>query len=213
MFNYAARSNHDGTQSLPDRVLVTGTSTRSKLIAWGLPKTRTAIGGALRMGAVDCRPKYHADAPIFVALPFDKRVAKEMLAAVASAATLGFRFLIKDHPVFPFPFPPTYGLERTAEPLGEQTQLSRVLFAATTVGLEALTMGLPTVRFIPAKAFAIDVVPEALMVPIADADSLASILGAQAEPIYIEPNLVFTKPAWDQWKKELRIGASPCPQT
>ncbi|MEK9754459.1 MAG: hypothetical protein VW338_14795, partial [Rhodospirillaceae bacterium] len=208
MYNYAAEANHDGAASLPDRVLTTGPATRDQLVSWGLPAERTSVGGALRAKET-AHTVWKADAPIFVALPFDRQAAAEMVGAVKALASRGRRFLIKEHPIYRFHFDEIPGVERTEKPLEDHAQLSLVIFAATTVGLEALVAGIPAVRFIPASRFVIDVVPPAIAVATADAEALADVLAHPPKPQPIERGLVFPAPVWDQWRQEIRQGAKP----
>jgi hypothetical protein len=177
-------------------------------VSWGMPAERITVGGALR-AKESARTAWKADAPVFVALPFDRRAAAEMVAAIKAAASRGRRFLIKDHPIYRFHFDEIPGVERTEKPLEDHAQLSLVIFAATTVGLEALVAGIPAVRFVPTSCFVIDVVPPAIAVASADADTLADVLAEPPRPQPIERGLVFPAPVWDQWRQEIRQGAKP----
>jgi hypothetical protein len=135
MLNYSCASNSDGIGSIPDRILCSGHATLDQLVAFGLPKGRGKIGGALRFANVRM-PRFDPAAPVFVALPFDRGIAAEMLEAAKAASTQGFRFLVKDHPMFPFTFAESEGVQHCTIPFSEHGELSAVVFAATTVGLE-----------------------------------------------------------------------------
>lgn len=200
MLNYAPASNPDGPASIPDQVLCTGEATLERLAEWGLSTDRLAVGGALRvpnMAAV----AHRADAPVFAALPFDGAIAEEMVAAMNRVPAR--RFVVKDHPMTPFKFCPTAHVQPTDKPLAEQPAVSAVLYAATTVGLEALVMGLPTLRFRPAGRLALDILPSGISVPATDGDGLAEALSGLAAGAVVARERVFAEVDLNLWKRTL----------
>jgi hypothetical protein len=78
----------------------------------------------------------------------------------------------------PYVFENSHGVKATEQPLQEFKAVSAVLYASTTVGLEALLMGLPTIRFVPEERIAIDILPDGVEAPITDGRSLAASLRA-----------------------------------
>ncbi|MEO5373698.1 MAG: hypothetical protein H7840_05395 [Alphaproteobacteria bacterium] len=205
MLNYAPGSNPDGVASLPDRIPCSGEATRDQLAAWGVPEDRLAIGGALRFPAA-ARVSHDREAPVFMALPFDGLVATEMVEAARDVvARGGRRFLVKDHPMSPHAFDDGPGVTRTRDPLGAHGALSAVVFAATTVGLEALLAGLPTVRFRPRGRVSIDILPAeaAAAVTVADAEGLGAALDTLdtlAAPPPLARDRVFAPVDLDLWR-------------
>jgi hypothetical protein len=181
MFNYALHANADGAASAPDRVLCTGQATLRQLADWGMPAERLAVGGALRF-AQPLAIRHDPAAPVFMALPFDQMVAAEMVEAARAAAAQGWRFLVRDHPMTPFAFAESDGVSRAPGPLSQQQAVAAVVFAATTVGLEALLAGLPVLRFRPASRISIDILPAGLSVPVAEAATLSEALARAAAP-------------------------------
>ena len=173
MLNYAAHSNPDGAASLPERVLCVGPATRAHLARWGIPEDRLAVGGAWRFPA-DARTRFDPTAPVFFALPFGGAIAAEMMAAARDLAAAGRRVLVKDHPMTPFTFAQTPNLTRADTPLSGQDAVAAVVYAATTVGLEARLAGLPAVRFRPCGTMAVDILPEGVSVPATERDSIAA---------------------------------------
>lgn len=175
MLNYGIGSNPDGVASIPDQILCSGAATLRRLVAWGLPPERLAVGGALRFAqplTVTCDPTR----PVFLALPFDQEVAAEMVEAARTAARQGWRFLVRDHPMTPFVFEESDAVRRSPGPLNDQTSVGAVVYAATTVGLESLLAGLPTLRFRPRARISIDILPDGLTVPVVGPDDLAEAL-------------------------------------
>jgi len=176
MLNYAADSNPDGAASLPDHILCTGAATLNQLSRWGVPAERLEVGGARRPFSL-AGVRFDPAAPVYVALPFDAPVAAEMVQAARAAAGPDRHFVVKDHPMTPFAFAESEGLTRTIRGLGETEAVSAVVFAATTVGLEATLMGLPTLRFRPWGRIALDILPDGVEVPATSGASLAADLG------------------------------------
>ncbi|MFD2235477.1 hypothetical protein [Phaeospirillum tilakii] len=181
MFNYAAHALADPAATLPDRVLCSGAATLEQLAGWGVARSRLAIGGALRFSAPLAVVR-DAAAPVFVALPFDQAVAAEMVAAARAAAAQGWRFVVRDHPMTPFAFAESPGVTRAEGGLGAQAAVAAVVYAATTVGLEAILAGLPTLRFRPAGRVSLDILPDGIAVPVCDGTGLAAALAALAPP-------------------------------
>jgi len=181
MLNYAAHALPDPAAALPDRVLCSGAATRRQLASWGVPAERLDEGGALRFPG-PLAVAHDPAAPVFLALPFDGAVAAEMVAAARAAAAQGWRFLVRDHPMTPFAFADSPGVSRAPGPLGGQTAVAAVVFAATTVGLEAVLAGLPTLRFRPAARISIDILPAGIEVPVCDGPGLAAALGRLGPP-------------------------------
>jgi hypothetical protein len=199
-WNYAPASNADGLASIPDRILVNGPAAKTALRSLNCPEDRMEDVGALRLKIV--RPlTYDPQGPVFVALPFDGAIARQMIEAILPLGAKGRRFLVKDHPMVPFPFAPAPGVEATATGLDRQEGLAAVLYAATTVGLEAVLAGLPTLRFRPRGKIPADVIPAGLQVPTAAAETLETALGALSQPPRVAPESIFTPPRFERWRE------------
>jgi len=207
MLNYAARSNVDGPESLPDKVLCSGPSTRDQVLAWGMPEDRLAIGGALRFGKKGSTV-YDREAPVFVALPFDPTIAAELVAALKNIADRSRRFLVKQHPMSPLDFDDTETVERTDVLLGDHPRLSAVVFAASTVGLEALLLGFPTLRFRSQHSLVIDILPRGLKVAAAGSNNLQAALDNLPVPAPLERANVLADPDRSLWTHVLRKPSS-----
>jgi hypothetical protein len=200
MLNYSPASNVDGLESVPDKVLCTGPATYRKLAEWGVPEQRMSVGGAFRVPE-SSDVVFRADAPVFVALPFDARVAAEMVAAILRLSDR--QFLVKAHPMTPYEFQPTPNVELTTKPLTDQKEVSAVFYAATTVGLEAAVFGLPTLRFRPSDRVALDIMPAGISVPATDGDGLAEALANLTRTDLVAREDVFTKVDVGLWQQAL----------
>lgn len=194
-WNYGPGSNPDGAASLPDRILANGPAGRAALQVLG--HGEVGIGGAFRLRAPGPLPR-DPGGPVFVALPHDQAIAAEMVEACRAVPQR--RFLIKDHPMTPFPFDETPTLVRTTHPLGDQDGLSAVLYAGTTVGLEAVLGGLPCLRFRPRCKVPTDVMPPGVTVPVASAETLALALDGLAQPPRLAAADIVSPPDLAVWR-------------
>jgi len=201
-WNYSPRSNPDGINSIPDRIFCSGEVHRARLADWGVPEERMAVAGSLRFAAPR-GPRHDPRAPVFVALPFDNRIATEMLEALRPLAAKGWRFLVRDHPMCPFPFTESPGIARAEGSLSAQREVAAVLYCATTVGLEAILAGLPTLRFRPRCRVPTDPMPEGVEVPAASSGEVEEKL-KHLRPLSAVPTTsVFAPPDLEPWKEEL----------
>lgn len=202
MLNYGIGSNFDGIRSIPGRILCSGPATLRRLATWGLPQQRLAVGGALRF-TQPLTVAFDPEQPVFLALPFDQEVAAEMVAAAHKAAEQGWRFLVRDHPMTPFTFVETEDVRRSPGPLNDQIAVSAVVYAATTVGLEARLAGLPTLRFRPEARISIDILPDDLAVPVTSPDHLARSLTELIPPPPCDRSDVFAAADPHVWRNIL----------
>ena len=205
MYHYSRRSLPDGDAALPDLILCTSESTRQQLLAFGIPEGRLKIGGALRF-AEPPRTTYDPAAPVFMAVPFDAGVAHEMIEAAKAVKDRSLKFLVKDHPMFPVSFEESETVRRTREPLTAQKAVSGVVYAATTVGLEALVAGVPTLRFRSERVVAVDIMPASLKVPVAGRDDFETAIRNFAKPVPIDREYCFGTPDDALWRQALSLG-------
>lgn len=202
MLNYAPASNPDGLASIPDRILCAGRATRDQLARWGIPDDRLAVAGALRFTKA-ARPTYDKSAPVFMALPSNSDVAGEMVMAAIRAGRAGWRFVVKPHPMMPFSFTENDIVRSTDRPLSGQEKVSAVVYAGTTVGLEAMVAGIPTLRFQPRNTIALNILPRGVAVPTADSASLADVLERLAKPPQVDRHFFFAPVDLDLWRDHL----------
>lgn len=198
MLNYRSSAGGD---ALPDRILCNGAAPQARLAGFGLPSDRLLLAGALRFTA-PAAVRHDPAGPVFVALPFDLTVAAQMVEACK--AVEGMDFVVKDHPMTPFRFAPTDRVRPTDQPLGAQTGIRATLYAATTVGQEALLAGIPTFRFLPADRVAIDVMPEGMEARPVTAASLAAALATAVPPQgLVAADTLFAPVDWTLWQQLL----------
>ncbi len=202
MLNNSPRSAPADRDVLPDVILCTGRSTRDQLAAWNVPPGRLAIGGALRVPR-SATVRHDPAAPAFVALPFDHVTSAEMVTAVEACAGPGRAFLVRAHPMTPYPFRPSAYVRVADGPLGTQAAVSAVVYAATTVGLEAVIAGLPTIRFRSPAHLSIDILPPSVEVPAADSQSLPDALLEVRPPAAVNREDIFAAPDPETWRTHL----------
>lgn len=200
--NYAAHSLPDGVAALPDCIACAGPVGRDALVAWGIAAERLWVGGAWRFPA-PVRLQWDADGPVFLPLPAQAEVARQMLAAARAAVSQGWRFLVREHPLTPVGFLPEPGLERSPGPLAQAGPLRAVLFAGSSVGLEAALSGLPVIRFQPMGVLANDVLPSGVAVPAAAAAELGDRLAAISGPSAAPTDMVFAAVDVDGWRRRI----------
>ena len=204
MLNYSLRSCTDGMACVPDMILCTGESTLLQLAKWKFPADRLAVGGAFRFPQ-RLGVHYDSRAPVFVALPFDHKVAEEMMSAVAAGNQSGRQFVIRDHPMSPFEFRPGSGFCKATGSLGDEKAVSAVLYAATTVGLEALLAGLPVIRFRSRSCLSLNILPDDVDVPTVDLHSWQQALLDLQPSAPISRENFFTVPELQTWRSHLKV--------
>lgn len=179
--NYFSSSNPKDVSGLPDKIACNGSSSKKQLISKNIPIEKLYNVGALRQ-VITKKVVYDPKAPIFVALPFDNIIAKQMIAACKKITSNTRVFLIKGHPMSPVQFNETQGVFKTNRSFLEQERVSVVLFTATTVGLESWLCGIPTIRFLPEDKIAYNILPNEVSAPTATAENLEKILKTVSKP-------------------------------
>ena len=159
-------------RQLPDAIVCTGAA---PLFADRLRPRRTAIvGGSLR--AVVFQPLRRDAQAVF--LDFQHRtIAREMVAVAEALAAKGWPVQVRRHPMMPPGEVPVPARLLTDRPLTQQDGLSAVVYAMSSIGLEATGGGLPVVRFRSESMFAqIAVLPDGRDVPATNAAGLEPVL-------------------------------------
>ncbi len=190
------------SDAIPDIVAANGPSGRDQLIRRAVPAERIVVAGTLRFKPAK-GPAHDPSGPVFVAVPFDRAVAAQMIEALRPLSERGIEVRIRDHPLFPVEFKESPTLRRADGPLQAQASVRAVLYAATTVGLEALLAGLPVVRFVPRGRIALDVMPDAGLVPDAGPDDVDRVLERAGTPAELRWSDVFATPDFEFWRRHL----------
>tara|TARA_B100002051_G_C16731233_1_gene638374 strand:+ start:995 stop:2608 length:1614 start_codon:yes stop_codon:yes gene_type:complete len=202
--NQSPESNVSVDTELPDRIICNGEASRLQLTKWGMPESKIQIGGAYR-APKPRRISWHPEAPIYVALPMKDAVAIEIIDAIKTITADDLQFLIKVHPMTQLLFPETHNMRRTHNQLGDFGSLRAVVYAASTVGLEALLSGLPTLRFMPAASIAIDILSPPAVALKVTAQTLETEI-RRAEPGDIPAFENFFSPVDDEvWREVLDV--------
>lgn len=206
----SAHSNVDGAASLPDAVVCTGVAPRDALIAFGHDPRRLSVGGSLR--AVVFQPlRRDPQGPVFFGLPNVAPIAREMVAAAEALAAKGWTVQVRRHPMMPPGEVPVPARLLADRPLTRQDGLAAVVYAMSSIGLEAAAGGLPAVRFRSESMFAqIAVLPDDRAVPATNAAGLEPVLktiAAAAAPF--DPGRYFAVPDLAFWD---RLVVDPIPR-
>lgn len=202
-----ANAAPDGCATLPDRIVCSGPMGRRSLIDLGVPGDRIQDVGAFRYADFDTGT-YDPQGPVFFALPADVSVARELVQAARRVAAAGRRVQVRCHPFARVALPSVPGLAEAPVGLFDGGGVAAVVFAGTTVGLEAVLAGLPTVRFLPGSRVAHNP-PSSLpyVPPTADLDDIVDVLANTPKPPSIDPHSLFSPPNATAWAALLEAGA------
>lgn len=199
--NYAPKANPDGLAAVPDLVVSDGPAYGEELVAWGVPRDRLANGGAFRIQR-PAKALFDPQGPVFVPLSAHTAIARQQLEAARRLAQTGTPVLIKEHPMYPVTFTEEPNLRRTDIPMPDQQGLSAVLFATGATGLEAVLLGLPTVRLMLEDRISVNVLPASVTVPAATLDDVATKVSEFRHPPKVAWDSIFTDPVptlWREW--------------
>ena len=174
-FNFSPHSNSDGMDSLPNIIACNGSGYRRQLAKLGVPDECLVTAGAFRVGRIDAG-RYDPNGPVYVALSAIPLVAKRMMAAIRPLAAAGQRFVVKDHPMYPFPFEETETLKQISTTIPQTKAMAAVVYSTGTPGLEGLFAGVPTFRFMPEDTVALDIMPDGVDARAVIAETLDAAL-------------------------------------
>lgn len=203
MYNQSPHANPDGTDELPDVILCNGYAYRDDLRDAGVPENRLAVAGARRQ-RVGAAVPFDPAGPVFVGLSNDRRFADQMMHAVRRAANAGLGpFLVKDHPMCPYPITPADDIRVTDRPMGSEGGISALIYCTGTIGLEGLLSGIPTYRFLPEGFVAMDILPRGLKARDVDTTTLTEALRSPERPVPVATDKVLAATRADVWCKAL----------
>ena len=176
-FSFHPGSNPAGSANIPDRIVATGPACLEALEALGYPRDRMSIGGSLRFVGFRA-PRFAPDGPVLVALPYHPIVAPQMVKLAVDLAATGRPVRVKPHPMAPAALAEIPDGLRTDTAFADQPAVSVVIFAASSIGLDALAGGIPAVRFLPEGVAALDPMPTGVAIQSASASGIAAALRA-----------------------------------
>lgn len=208
MYNQGAEANLDGLQSIPDEILLNGPAFRADLRARGIPDERMSVVGAYRVGA-GALPRYAADGAVFLALSNNPAFAAQMVRAARPLASAELPFVVKDHPLSPYPVSESANFSYTRAPLAELPPLRALIYCTGTTGLQGLLAGIPTIRFVPDGGIALDILPHGMQVASVPAAELAKTLQDLPAPMAHDPAEMFPPPDLAKWRVYLETHAVP----
>ncbi|MDP6927621.1 MAG: hypothetical protein QGG84_11100, partial [Rhodospirillales bacterium] len=99
----------------------------------------------------------------------------------------------------PYNFDSQNGIELAEKPFHAIDGLSALVFAATTVGLEAALADIPTIRFLPEGVIALNILPDNVEILTATSETLENAL-QQAAPMELSRNKIFSPVTLQTWK-------------
>lgn len=202
MFNQGADANLDGPDSIPDRILLNGPAFRDDLAARGIPLERMSIAGAHRINAAEL-PAYDPDGPVFVALSNNPSFARQMIDATRPLAAARMPFIVKDHPLSPYPVRESDHFSYTRLPIGELPAIRALIYCTGTTGLQGLLSDVPTIRFVPDDGVALDILPRGMQAVSVSAGELPRALQNPPEAGNHAAAALFPPPDAALWKSLL----------
>lgn len=199
-------SNRDGLDSIPDEIVCTGTIPAKRLQSLGYPPDHISVGGSLRHVVFGSLP-HDPNGPVLMALPNNKDIAIQMEKIAARWAKKNKTVLIKPHPMAPAKIRTLPDALYTEDPLDQLPPLSAVVYAMSSIGLEALAGGLPVIRFNPGTSVApIAALPKNLDVPATNAQELEDALRSLNRPKTIDIAEYYSAPDFEFWDRALNNG-------
>ncbi len=206
-FNYATETNVDGAASLPDIIACDGPAYRDELAAWGAPKDRLQILGALRF--TRRTSAYDPNGAVFVPLSAIRTAAEAQLQAAGRFADAGHTVLVKPHPMYPLAVRARDNLSETKIGLAAQTQLKLVIFASGASGLDAVLAGVPAVRLQVDGLISINVLPNFIDLTTTTLETLQAVIEQPPAPVNVEWDKILSDPDFDAWNRLLTGAKTP----
>lgn len=206
--NQTPRANVDGLASLPDLLAANGPAYRDEMIAWDIPAERIVMAGAWRFTELKGAP-YQAGAPVFVPLSAITAVATLQVRAARLVADSGRVVLVKDHPMYPQRFEETETLRRTNVGITGHKALSAVIYSTGTSGLEAILLGLPTLRLMADDRLSVDILPSHVPVRSVTLDEVVEALETTPPPPPLDFNSVLAPVDIRVWKSLMDSAIPP----
>lgn len=201
--NYGLAANATGLAEIPDVLACSGEAGRLALDRFGYPGERITVAGAWRYTAPSVM-SYHPEGAVLFALCTDRTTAAQMVAAADDLGRRGWPILLKEHPMAPSQLAVPSSVRCVGASQDEMRRLAAVVYAASTIGLDALIAGIPTFRFLPDGWAALDPLPEGTPQVAVSADNIAEALRV-SRPQTVERRRFFAAPEIGYWRALLRL--------
>jgi hypothetical protein len=201
-WNMAAFSNPDGAASLPDILMSNGPAYGGELKEWGIPEDRIVCSGSFRVKRQG-GSHYDPDGPIFVALSSIPAISKELMRAVDLSRDGKRRFMIKEHPMYPFAVAETEDVFRIGTTIPGTKDISAVVYGTGLSGLEGMMFGVPTIRILPADRIGIDTLPHSVRPISVTAEELDAVIGSAPTPPEVNWDELFVEADREVWRSQM----------
>jgi len=202
MFNQGADANADGLQSIPDKILLNGPCYHDDLASRSIPTNRMEILGSHRIGQGQL-PTYETSGVVFLALSNNPSFARQMMDATLPFASRDLQFIVKAHPLNPYPIEESDYFTSTRDTLDALPPIRALIYCTGTTGLQGLLAGIPTLRFIPKDGVALDILPESMQVTSVSETDIGAALKDLPEPYHLDVEALFPPPNLKKWHSTL----------
>ena len=202
MFNQGADANADGLESIPDKILLNGPCYRDDLASRGIPTDRMEVFGSHRIGRGQL-PTYGKEAVVFLALSNNPSFARQMINATRPLASKDLQFIVKAHPLSPYPIEESDFFTSTRTTLDALPPVRALIYCTGTTGLQGLLAGIPTLRFIPKDGVALDILPKSMQVTSVSETDIGAALKDLPEPYHLDVEALFPPPNLKKWHSTL----------
>lgn len=200
--NMASFSNTDGLASIPDVIICNGPAYRDELANWGVPAERLVIGGSSRIATFE-ESLYDPQGPVYVALSSVPAISEQMMDALEAARNGHRKFVVKEHPMYPYAFEEADDIARTDKTIPESTGISAVLFGTGLSGMEGLMSGTPTFRLLPSDRIGVDTMPVVWSAVPVSVENFAATLDNAPTPADVHWQDIFSPVDLSLWRTHL----------
>jgi len=205
-FNYSVKCNPD-QRTVPDMVAANGPAYRNELIEWGLAPEKVVDAGSIRIAPLETRPVLRSNAPIFIALSANTKIAAQQVAVAERISEKNRRVIVKQHPMYPVAFRETNWLSRTETRIADQEALACVIYSTGASGLDALLAGIPAIRLRFENFISIDALPSRLEGLVSDRHEITTLIEETLPPVNVNWSDLFSRVDFAFWARQLKTSA------
>ena len=201
-YGFSPISNPRGLDNVPDLILCCGQACQETLQDMGYPADRLLLSGSLRFLGFK-PPAYDASGPVLFALPYSAIGAVQMAEVANDMFGRGNRVLVKRHPMATKKLDQAHPEIITNTLFQDLPGISALVFANSSIGMEAMFGGIPAIRFLPYGTLLLDATPEGVKVQSAFAGDLEKEIKSTATPTPVNVDRFYGPVDFSLWNSLL----------